>query len=940
MKRVFCKFLFVVLLAGSLLAFAACDNSCNCHTHDLSIVETVVEPTCISQGVIKRKCSQCDYYEMALTDRTQHEFTVTDTVESTCAASGFMTKKCSICGTSEVEYIPVKQHEFTVENVSATCYNRGYKIQRCSACGFAEIEYTTQQPLAHDYVFDSRLHVKCGQPFVDVYKCSACGAIEHRDSDIIAQHVFNIEKKESTCVAAGYEIKTCVYCDYSSRVDLPLSGHNFKTESQSATCCEKGVIYKFCTNEGCGYMQEEAVLDYAAHSMKIVVDGAERFVYSRDGINIYSDPDCHNLISTAKCNVFADGMHFLCVLHEKCGMSVEAEAHTLVQRDTATCEEAGETTMVCIKCGYQSEGEYSPPKGHNDSGVKYFCMTDDALTREYHNSGGDPNVSICYRCSDCGKYIPAVPHTPNISSEQVTCLNPQYCTVCGSVMLSKEHVAPQLTCVSTHGDEFYYCASCGEWPMGKLTAHQYEIVDEEPATCVDDKVCYYECPCGDRRREVVAGTRLGHAAPGGVYPCVTDSALSSEYYNMFGERKDIAYKCFRCGEYIETIPHQLNCGPEEVTCLNDQHCLLCGTVFMSKPHEAPEFTCVSSHGDGYYYCKNCNQVPMGELTEHNFNIEKDRFGATCKENARVYFRCVCGTLNPDGYEEIAGTRLGHMLPNLTRTARSNCLFGHIVHFDTLKCMHDGCDFDLTALADENGDIYCLDINNYLYDNGYADDYLTDEKTGLASNRMVITMLSCCESTGYRFIPSQHELSSDPVSREDEIVNGTLYKYIPSTCATKGSALFICEKCGEYVYIEHELPLNPLVHEGELLYCNEHCPACAPEDGDCMFAFEILVYRSSGEEATENGLKKSAVYGMAFMSQNDRMTQEKDSATGQIYYRLTDEFIAELTSANGPCFKTAAGAGSQDYNDLFDWSSVRLYKNQFNSITIYILGANT
>ena len=103
MKRVFCKFLFVVLLAGSLLAFAACDNSCNCHTHDLSIVETVVEPTCISQGVIKRKCSQCDYYEMALTDRTQHEFTVTDTVESTCTASGFMTKKCSICGTSDVE---------------------------------------------------------------------------------------------------------------------------------------------------------------------------------------------------------------------------------------------------------------------------------------------------------------------------------------------------------------------------------------------------------------------------------------------------------------------------------------------------------------------------------------------------------------------------------------------------------------------------------------------------------------------------------------------------------------------------------------------------------------------------------------------------------------------------------------------------------------------
>ena len=83
----------------------------------------------------------------------------------------------------------------------------------------------------------------------------------------------------------------------------------------------------------------------------------------------------------------------------------------------------------------------------------------------------------------------------------------------------------------------------------------------------------------------------------------------------------------------------------------------------------------------------------------------------------------------------------------------------------------------------------------------------------------------------------------------------------------------------------------------------------------MFAFEILVYRSSGEEATENGLKKSAVYGMAFMSQNNRMTQEKDSATGQIYYRLTDEFIAELTSANGPCFKTAAGAGSQDYNAL-------------------------
>ena len=935
--RKFVGLLLPVIAAAILLTSAAC--SCEeKHTHDMSISETVVSPTCISEGAVVYRCSGCDYSEIKTLPVLEHDYEEKYT-PPTCVSPGIRERKCSVCGDTETEIIAPSDHAFTETVKEADCVARGYVLRRCENCGYSEIEYTAE---AKGHVFEQTGEIRgaCTEPFIEIYKCSECGVLENRESDKIAGHVFLTEVKQSTCVQEGYEEKKCVYCSFSERVVLPASGHKFATEKQSATCCEKGSIIKYCVNPGCGIIEQEITLDYAAHIMSVIVDGEERFVYSRDGINVYSDPDCVNQISASACNDFGGGMHFLCVRSGICGMAVPAEEHTMSPRDTATCTQPGEYNEVCVKCGYATPARYSPAKGHNSSSVHHLCAVDEMLTAEYHALGGDDNISICYRCPDCREYIPSVPHRPDKEISQVSCDNPQSCLECGALLAVKEHTAPELTCVSAKGDGYYYCSVCKDYPMGELTEHQYVFSGEIPATCTQDRICIYKCACGRERSDKVADTALGHESPPGQYECVADADASAEYYALYGEHKDIAGKCLRCGEFIEVKPHKLSCELEDVTCLNNQHCTVCGEIFAEKPHEMPEFTCISIKNDGYYYCKSCRTVPLGKVTPHDYTIETDRFEATCSENARIYYRCVCGAADPDGYKEEEGTMLGHRLPVFAQTAGLNCRKGHLLRFESYRCQNAGCNLDFSFLTDKNGEIYCLDINTYLYENGFADDFIADESTGTASDAMVISMLSCCRGSGYRFVPRAHILEPDPVALEDITVEGVFYRYVPSTCATHGSALFRCMECYAYVYAENTLPLDKNNHAGEILACNEHCAECAPEDAQCAFAFEILVYRGNGEEAIENGLKKSSVYSIGYMSANNRMTEVSDPVTGETYYKLTDSCIAEIILSNGPCFATADAALREDHNYLFDWSEVKLRKNAFNSITIYITGVNS
>lgn len=917
-------------------AFAACGGCNNEHSHEFGAIEIVEEATCVSEGVTVIRCKTCDYTEIGKTEKTTHDYVMVRNVESTCYVAGETEEKCTICGSVKITKKPIAQHAFEECVVNADCERGGYTERKCLTCGFTERE-ETDEPTGHQFKLTGKIRGDCQKPFVLVHKCSACGILKNENSDEIAPHVFMEEKVAPTCVSAGSVTEKCVYCLESTIEELPPTGHSFEVEKTQSTCCEKGKLIRYCTNENCGYIDQSITLDYAAHIMKITVDGTERFIYSKDGVNLYSDPDCKNLISSALCNVIKGDMHFVCEKSQQCGMIVSAIPHEIISVNTSTCEKSGVYSEMCNKCGKVTVSYDVAAKGHNDTGVAHLCVKNEALTVKYHEMGGASDTDICYVCPDCKKYIPIVPHVADINENEVTCVNPQKCTECGEVILTKEHTAPELTCISVRNDGYYYCAVCQNYAMGELTDHDYELVGEKPAGCESDKVCNYKCKCGKTETRTIAGTATGHAVPAGRYVCVKDPDASAEYFTLYGIQKDVAFICERCAEYVEIAPHELNCLPSEVTCLQNQHCNTCGKVFLERPHEVPEYTCVSTKNDGFYYCKNCNVVPLGSLTLHEFNVEETRIAATCSDNAKILYRCKCGLVNSDGFIEMEGTKTGHKLPEYSITAKSNCEYGHLLHFYGFCCQNENCDLDFSLLADDNGDIYCLNLNKYVMSNGYSEDMIYDERTGVASDRKVLSILSCCENTGYCYVPTTHSYGEQPVDVKDVEVNGVLYRYVASTCATPGSALFCCEKCFEYKYCENVMPLNPANHEGPLLICEEHCEKCAPENSDCGFAFEIIVLRGDGTEAVKNGLKLSAVYNFRFMSANDRM-REVDSA-GEVYYVLSDKFIADSEMSIGPTYATAAAASTGNPAESFDWSSVKLYKNKFNSITVYIGGQN-
>lgn len=921
-----------------IFCFAGCGE--RMHVHEFGAAETVAESNCISEGVLSYSCIDCGFIKLEKTEKLRHDYVFKKSEAPTCVSAGIILEECSVCGNVKVEEIPVKPHEFEVRTVEADCVNRGFIVKTCSVCDFYLTEYT-EAAKGHEFSLVGEIRGECLNPFIEIYKCSECGASENKNSENIAEHVFETHVTEPTCVSVGTILKKCVYCDKTSVTEIPAGGHRLSVEKTNATCCSNGKIISYCQNEGCGYIEQTLILDYSAHIMSIIVNDEECFIYSRDGLNLYSDPDCINLISSAACSDMGAGdIHFMCDRFEECGMKITAQPHDFVYTNTATCESNGIYSEICGKCGKVKTRYEVAAKGHNDNSVSHLCTVNVLLTEKYHEQGGDGDVGICYQCPDCGKFIPSIAHIPDLPAEDVNCFRSQKCIECGKILAVKEHTAPDLTCVSSKHDENYYCVVCKDYPMGKLTEHNFVLTGEIPAGCFSDKICKYSCGCGAVKENSVPGTATGHRLPSGVFICNVNYEASSEYEALYGIEKDIACKCTECGFFIETVPHELNCMPDEVTCLQNQHCLICGEIFAERQHEMPDFTCVSSKNDGFYYCKSCNTIQLGAVTEHEFDIEKERFAATCGENARVMYSCICGTDNPDGYVEAFGTKTGHRLPEYKITADLNCQFGHLLHFNgDYICSNNNCKMDFSGLVNKNGDIYCLDIYNYLLRNGYSGDFVLNEQTGLASGNSVLSMLNCCEKSGYCYLSEQHKYGIDPFIREDAEVEGVWYDYMVSTCSVKGSALFCCEKCFDYEYRNNVLPLDPGNHENELLPCGEHCESCAPPDSTCGFAFEITVLRSDGKPAVINGLPVYAFYNISFMLNGNRMVETVDPVTNEKYYVLTDKFIADTELTIGPAFASAEDAAVGDLSKTFDWTEIRLYKNKVNSVIVYIGGVN-
>ena len=154
----------------------------------------------------------------------EHQFSET-LVEPTCTSQGYTLKKCQCGYELKVNVVPAKEHSyaetFTVDQ-EASCTEAGVKSRHCNTCD-AKIDETEIVPLGHDYanVWTVDVPAQCESAGSESRHCSRCN--DPTDERPIAKLGHDYAKsytvdKEATCTAAGQKSRHCSRCD--SKIDV------------------------------------------------------------------------------------------------------------------------------------------------------------------------------------------------------------------------------------------------------------------------------------------------------------------------------------------------------------------------------------------------------------------------------------------------------------------------------------------------------------------------------------------------------------------------------------------------------------------------------------------------------------------------------------------------------------------------------------------------
>ena len=100
----------------------------------------------------------------------------------------------------------------------------------------------------------------CTETGTEVKKCTNCGAeLDSRTVNALGHDLVHHDAQAATCTAAGWAAyDTCSRCDYTTKVEIPATGHNYSTEWSY----DETGHWHACTNEGCAEKQ-----DFEAHTL-------------------------------------------------------------------------------------------------------------------------------------------------------------------------------------------------------------------------------------------------------------------------------------------------------------------------------------------------------------------------------------------------------------------------------------------------------------------------------------------------------------------------------------------------------------------------------------------------------------------------------------------------------------------------------------------------
>ena len=338
--------------------------------HIMGAWEISESPTPEKEGVERRECIVCDYYETRYMPKSEHHYT-SQVIEPTCEGEGYTLYTCTECSSSYRDHIvDALDHEYGqwIEESAPECAKSGVEKRVCQKC--QHIEYRETKALGHDYE-DVIVDASCTQMGYTLHTCKICGS-KSEDSYVPANgHAFGqwIALEGAECLSKGVLRRDCEVCDEFETQEFEEIPHDYLAEVHEATCLEGGYTVYTCTRCENAYTSDET--EASGHKMS--------------DWNVTADATC-----------LSDGEEMSqcehCEYTET--RTVDKLGHKYVDKGkAATCTESGIKKEVCERCGDKKEEVELKASGHSwmTKTVSATC-TRDGYTETY-----------CENCSESKK---------------------------------------------------------------------------------------------------------------------------------------------------------------------------------------------------------------------------------------------------------------------------------------------------------------------------------------------------------------------------------------------------------------------------------------------------------------------------------------------------------------------------------------------------------
>ena len=417
--------------------------------HSHTLVEFRTEPTCLCDGILETRCTECGYSSFGVLPALGHSIVTIPGRAPTETESGLSDgEMCENCGeiiTAQVE-IPATggseedqehQHEYEIFRTEPTCTEDGYITGRCS-CGVETREII--EATGHEIeIIPGREPTAEAPGLTEGERCAVCGTVLRAQQEIVLPddgeeeehtHEYVTERMEPTCTEDGYVISRCS-CGVETREIIAATGHEIEiipgreptaeapglTEGERCAVC--GTVLRaqqeiVLPDDG----EEEHTHEYATERMEptctedgFVISRCSCGVETREIIEalgheieiIPGYPATENQTGLTDGEICAVCGEILTAQEQipALGMGEDHEHDFFEEVIEPTCERAGGIRRTCIECKYYEIEETAPATGHSRVTVPGYPATE-----------LEPGLTDGEKCPDCGLIFVAQEEIP------------------------------------------------------------------------------------------------------------------------------------------------------------------------------------------------------------------------------------------------------------------------------------------------------------------------------------------------------------------------------------------------------------------------------------------------------------------------------------------------------------------------------------------------